>query len=149
MQIFTYCKSTLHVSGVTAPIIRSIKNCIRMHRYRSYYLYRYSPPVRSVCAVTPETCRVDLQYVNICILLVLLDFYSHYNILRYVTLRYITLHYITLHYITLHYITLYYIILYYIILYYIILYYIILWDHRRICGPSLTETSLCGARLYN
>ena len=30
----------------------------------------------------------------------------------------------------------------------IILYYIIiLWDHRRICGPSLTETSLCGAYL--
>ena len=25
---------------------------------------------------------------------------------------------------------------------------IILWDHRRICGPSLTETSLCGAWLY-
>ena len=24
---------------------------------------------------------------------------------------------------------------------------IILWDHRRICGPSLTETSLCGAYL--
>jgi hypothetical protein len=26
----------------------------------------------------------------------------------------------------------------------------ILWDHRRtrICGPSLTETSLCGAYLY-
>jgi len=23
----------------------------------------------------------------------------------------------------------------------------ILWDHRRICGPSLTETSLCGAYL--
>jgi len=37
------------------------------------------------------------------------------------------------------------IILYYIILYYIILY----WDHRRILGPSLTETSLCGAYLYN
>jgi len=31
-----------------------------------------------------------------------------------------------------------------------ILYYniIILWDHRRICGPSLAETSLCGAYLY-
>jgi len=31
----------------------------------------------------------------------------------------------------------------------IILYYniIILWDHRRICGPSLTETSLCGPYL--
>jgi len=24
----------------------------------------------------------------------------------------------------------------------------ILWDNRRICGPSLTETSLCGAWLY-
>jgi len=43
MQIFIYCKATLHVSGVTAPIIRSIKNCIRSLRYRSYYLYRYSP----------------------------------------------------------------------------------------------------------
>jgi len=32
-----------------------------------------------------------------------------------------------------------------IILYYNIL---ILWDQRRICGPSLTETSLCGAYLY-
>jgi hypothetical protein len=32
-----------------------------------------------------------------------------------------------------------------------ILYYniIILWDHRRICGPSLTETSLCGAYVYS
>jgi len=27
-------------------------------------------------------------------------------------------------------------------------YIIILRDHRRICGPSLTETSLCGAYLY-
>ena len=24
----------------------------------------------------------------------------------------------------------------------------ILWGHCRICGPSLTETSLCGAHLY-
>lgn len=23
--------------------------------------------------------------------------------------------------------------------------FIILWDHRHVCGPSLTETSLCGA----
>ena len=62
---------------------------------------------------------------------------------------YIILYYIILYYIILYYIILYYIILYYIILYYIILYYIILlWDHRRICGPSLTETSLCGAYLY-
>ena len=27
MQIFIYCKVSLHVSGVTAPIIRSTKNC--------------------------------------------------------------------------------------------------------------------------
>jgi len=39
-----YYKATLHVSDVTAPIIRSIKNCTRSLRYRSYYLYRYSPP---------------------------------------------------------------------------------------------------------
>jgi len=36
MQIFIYCKVTLHVSGVTAPIIRSTKNCNRSLRYRSY-----------------------------------------------------------------------------------------------------------------
>jgi len=47
MQIFIHCKATLHVSGVTAPIIRSIKNCTRSLRYRSYYLYRYSPPTWS------------------------------------------------------------------------------------------------------
>jgi len=35
MQIFIYCKATLHVSGVTAPIIRSTKNCNRGFRYRS------------------------------------------------------------------------------------------------------------------
>ena len=35
MQIFIYCKVTLHVSGVTAPIIRSTKNCNRRLRYRS------------------------------------------------------------------------------------------------------------------
>jgi len=47
MQIFIYCKATLHVSGVTAAIIRSIKNCNRSLRYRSDYLYRYSPPTWS------------------------------------------------------------------------------------------------------
>ena len=35
LQIFIYCKVTLHVSGVTAPIIRSAKNCNRSLRYRS------------------------------------------------------------------------------------------------------------------
>jgi len=47
MQIFIYCKATLHVSGVTEPIIRSIKNCTHSLRYRSYYFYRYSPPTWS------------------------------------------------------------------------------------------------------
>ena len=36
MQIFIYCKVAVHVSGVTAPIIRSTKNCNRNLRYRSY-----------------------------------------------------------------------------------------------------------------
>ena len=35
MQIFIYCKVTLHVSGVKAPVIRSTKNCNRSLRYRS------------------------------------------------------------------------------------------------------------------
>jgi len=36
MQIFIYCKVTLHVSGVTEPIIRSTKNFNHSIRYRSY-----------------------------------------------------------------------------------------------------------------
>ena len=36
MQIFIYYKVALHVSGVTAPIIRSTKNCNRSLRY-SYF----------------------------------------------------------------------------------------------------------------
>jgi len=36
MQIFIHCKVTLHVSGVTVPIIRSTKNCNRSPRY-SYF----------------------------------------------------------------------------------------------------------------
>jgi len=47
MQIFIHCKTTRHVSGVTAPFIMSIKNCNRSLPYRSYYLYRYSPPAWS------------------------------------------------------------------------------------------------------
>ena len=34
-RYFIYCTVTLHVSGVTAPIIRSTKNCNRNLRYRS------------------------------------------------------------------------------------------------------------------
>jgi len=51
--------------GVTAPIIRSIKNCTRSLRYRSYYLY-WKLRVQFLIllmmgAVTPETCRIALQ----------------------------------------------------------------------------------------
>jgi len=35
MQTFIYRKVTLHVSGVTAPIIRKTKNCNRYLWYRS------------------------------------------------------------------------------------------------------------------
>jgi len=35
---------TLHVSGVTASIIRSTKNCVCYHWYRSWYWYRYFLP---------------------------------------------------------------------------------------------------------
>ena len=47
MQIFIHCKTTIHVSDVTAPFIRSTKNCTRSLRYNSHYLYRYSPPTWS------------------------------------------------------------------------------------------------------
>jgi len=64
MQIFIYCKATIHVSDVTAPIIRSIKNCTHSLRYRSYYLYRrlwvQFLILLMMGAVTPETCRVAL-----------------------------------------------------------------------------------------
>ena len=42
-----HCKVTLHVSGVTAPIIRSAKNC---NRYRSYR-YSYFLPVQVIISV--------------------------------------------------------------------------------------------------
>jgi len=35
MQTFIYCRVTLHVSGVTAPIIRRTKNCICYLWYKS------------------------------------------------------------------------------------------------------------------
>ena len=62
-EIFIYCKVNLHVSGVTAPIIRSTKNCNRSLRYS--YLYRRLRlqflVLLKMGAVTPETCRVTLQ----------------------------------------------------------------------------------------
>ena len=71
-----YCKITLDVSGVTAPIIKSAQNCNRSLRYRfllyhtrfllyRIYLYRRLRlqflALLMMGAVTPETCRVILQ----------------------------------------------------------------------------------------
>jgi len=82
MHIFIHCKTTLHVSGVTAPIIRSIRNSTLSFRYGSYYLYRRLRVQFLILvmlgAVTPETCRVPLQWMKIYILLHLLGFYSHW-----------------------------------------------------------------------
>jgi len=51
---FIHCKATLHVSGVTAPIIRSIKNCNRSFRYWSQYRYSYFPPTWPDRGTVPE-----------------------------------------------------------------------------------------------
>ena len=58
--------------------------------------------------------------------------------------------YTHIYYVMLCYVMLCYVMLCYVMLCYVMLCYniIILWDHRRICGPSLTETSLCFAWLY-
>ena len=70
MQIFIYCKVTLHVSGVTAPIIRSAKtgNAASGTGHitgTATSLQRPDQPTFLVLlmmgAVTPETCRVALQ----------------------------------------------------------------------------------------
>ena len=85
MQMFSHCKTTLHVSGVTAPIFRSIKNCTSGTGHTGSMcvgvtLWYSCGGVVSVCrlkhytvlqlqflillmmgAVTPEICRVVLQ----------------------------------------------------------------------------------------
>jgi hypothetical protein len=43
-DIYLLQRQTLHVSGVTAPILRSSKNYICYLWYRSWYWYRYFLP---------------------------------------------------------------------------------------------------------
>jgi len=65
-RIFIYCKVTLHVSGVTAPIIRSTKNCNHSLRYRyfpSMWPDREVPVPEAVVTVfsTPDDGCCDTQ----------------------------------------------------------------------------------------
>jgi hypothetical protein len=43
-DIYLLQRQTLHISGVTAPILRSSKNCICYLWYRSWFWYRYFLP---------------------------------------------------------------------------------------------------------
>jgi hypothetical protein len=43
-DIYLLQRQTLHVSGVTAPILRSSKNCIYYLWYMSWYWFRYFVP---------------------------------------------------------------------------------------------------------
>jgi len=71
MQIFIYCRVTLHVSGVTAPIIRITKNVAPSGHAGGKYLYQYYDlywrlrlqflVILMMGAVTPEMFRVTLQ----------------------------------------------------------------------------------------
>jgi len=56
---FFYCKITLHISGVTGPIIRSARNCNRRLRYRSYYRSSYFLPTwprRDLATLEGSSC---------------------------------------------------------------------------------------------
>ena len=85
-----------------------------------------------VCHCFPPNGIIILYYLSYNIYII------SYRILYHIILY---LYYIIYHHVIYH--TISYIvscILYHIILYYIIL----LWDLRRVCGPSLTDMSLCG-----
>jgi len=69
MQTFIYCRVTLQVSGVTAPIIRNIirstKNCIRYLWYRLWYWYRYFlPPWPDQATVEGSSCTSIMTYTK-------------------------------------------------------------------------------------
>ena len=79
MQIFIHCKTTLHVSGVTYTYCLFIRVNPCILQYDLYQRLRVQFLILLMMgAVTPETCRLVLQWINICILLHLLDFYSHF-----------------------------------------------------------------------
>ena len=64
MQIFIHCKTTLHVSGVTAPIIRSIINCTLSLRYRSYWFVRVACDSHKPVPIRPRWRGVAVQVVR-------------------------------------------------------------------------------------
>jgi len=63
MQIFIYSKVTLHVSGVTAPIIAGHVGGKQLYQYHGLYrrLRLQFLLLLIMGAVTPETCRVTLE----------------------------------------------------------------------------------------
>jgi len=62
---------TGHTTCTATPLQRGLIGTARRLRVQFLILLMMG-------AVTPETCRVVLQWINICILLYLLDFYSHW-----------------------------------------------------------------------
>jgi len=61
MQIFIYCKVTVHVSGVTAPIIRSTKNCNRSLWY-SYFPPAWPDRIQfSLLLMMEERLKMDIN----------------------------------------------------------------------------------------
>jgi len=89
MQIFIHCKTTLHVSGVVILLVLLLpSNYVPIRpRWRGVAVQVIWPVPEAagtvlillmMGAVTPETCRVVLQWINICTLLYLLDFYSRW-----------------------------------------------------------------------
>jgi len=65
MQTFIHCRITLHVSGVTAPIIRRTKNYIWYLWYKSWYWYRYFlPPWPDQATVEGSSVTSTMTYTR-------------------------------------------------------------------------------------
>ena len=58
MQIFIYCKATLHVSGITAPLIRSINPLTPNDRYS----VRTAPLTSKRCLLYIYSTHIGTEY---------------------------------------------------------------------------------------